>query len=335
MKKIILILAAFGLSFGATAQNSTLLEQQIQTATLALIKKGDDTLKQYMRLQPTATAQTAANATLTLIKKGTDTLNQTGRLQATAAAQVISTATLALIKKNNDTLAQYFRVNNSSLSSIKKGTDTLNQTGRLQATAAAQVISTATLALIKKGTDTINQNLRVLKVKLDSINQATKIMTYSFVAASSNTAAAAYAAGDVIGDDGRPIQCYSVTIGSGKWEITGAVMWLSVTSTGTTDINISVYTNTVTSGNDGDPYQPTTATNPLYLGTLNFGVRYPFTTSPIYSTREGTNARVGDGTIPVNTVTSNKLYFVLWANTAFTPEASQIYNVRLFLRKLN
>jgi hypothetical protein len=68
-----------------------------------------------LRLQGTAANQVISTATLALIKKSNDTIAQSLRLQGTAANQVISTATLALIKKSNDTIAQNTRSINTAI----------------------------------------------------------------------------------------------------------------------------------------------------------------------------------------------------------------------------
>jgi len=88
---------------------------------------------------------------------------------ATQSDQVIQTATLTLIKKGTDTLNQTGRLQataalqtaaNATLVASKKGIDTLNQRLRLQATAALQTAANATLVASKKGIDTLNQYAR-------------------------------------------------------------------------------------------------------------------------------------------------------------------------------
>ncbi len=342
MKKIISLLLLAVATFiyePARAQLATQSLQTVGNATLTVLKQKQDTANQYLRILTTG-GNTAGTATLAIIKQKLDTANQYTRVITTA--QTSGNASLTLLKKTNDTLAQYQRVqitgqtaSTASLALIKKEADTLNQYTRVLTT--GQTASTASLALIKKEADTLNQYARSTKSVLDSINQVDKITTYSFAAASTNTGTT-YQAGDVIMDDGRSIQCYSTTIGSGRWEITSAIMWLSQPNAGPEDIdiNISVFSNTIAAGADGAVFNPNSTSATLYLGTFNMGVSFQtFTTSPIYNSREKTGGTPGDKTILVPVApTGAKLYFVLWTASTFVPVSTQTYNVRLIMRKL-
>jgi len=339
MKKIILTLSLMFTALAGFSQLATIAKQDVQIVRADTANARLATLRTAAYGASSSTLQAQTNATLVVIRKGIDTLNQTGRLQATSALQTAGNATLVAMKKGIDTLNQTGRLQstaalqtaaNATLVASKKGVDTLNQSLRLQATAALQTAGNATLVAIKKSSDTTNQYIRSLKLVVDSINQLSKIKTVTVACTSTNTGST-YAAGYVIGGT---VTCYTVSVGSGNWEITGAIMYPTTSST-VLAINVSIFSNTVTTGTDNTAFASSTTFNSRYCGTFNLGTQAPFTGSQVYSSKPvfGTSGQ-GDASVFV-VPTSGVITLLLWANTAFTPPTGQVYNIKLFLKKVN
>lgn len=338
IKTLLLLALSFIANLGYS-QIATISKQDAQMVKQDTAAARLESIKKSLYLQSTGALQTAANATLVEMSKGVDTLNQSLRLQATAALQTAANATLVASKKGIDTLNQYSRLQataalqtaaNATLVEMSKGIDTLNQSLRLQATAALQTAANATLVETSKGVDTTNQSLRAIKLALDSINQGTKIK-YVTASISSTNAGTTYNVGGTINGT---LTSYTVSVGSGNWEVVGAVMYPTTSST-VCDINLSLFTSTVTTVNDNVVFASTTTFNQRYAGTLHFATQTPFTGSQIYTAREGTGSQVGDQSVYLSSQSGGLIYFVAWANSAFTPPASQTYTFKLFLRKLN
>lgn len=166
----------------------------------------------------TLAGQTAGTATLTLIKKTNDTLAQSARVHTNTLTNIsnsltIISTTLNVVKQKQDTIAQSLRlqataanqvISTASLAVLKQKNDTIAQSLRLQATAANQVISTASLAVLKQSSDTTNQSLRVISTALATNSVVGHYGKISNGAAIVMSVAGAYATGEYMGTTTTP-----------------------------------------------------------------------------------------------------------------------------------
>ena len=296
------------ISLTGYSQVSTLAGQTAGTATLALIKKTNDTLAQSARVHTNtltniSNSLTIISTTLNIVKQKGDSILQNQR---------VHTSTLTLVKQKGDTALQNQRVHTSTLTLIKQKGDTTLQNQR---------VHTSTLTLIKQKGDTTNQSLRLINTSIATNSVVGHYGKISNGAAIVMSVAGAYATGEYMGTSTTPKSFTNCVRSSAN---TATIKSITI-SDKITDSNVAMelwlFSATFTAPTDNSAWTigdddnlnvlgivpiPTTgwyasgANQIFFIGTLNIKIK-PAATSVFYAlVARGTTPAFTSGDLMIN-----------------------------------